>query len=103
MFTKLPSQGLQKLLHLKTFNNAKLRELPDPDFFPRIQVKIYIILILQYYIILTLFFTESGSILRISLLCIFTNSSRNISAKNSFTRFNHISDSRYGIGYEFVE
>ncbi|XP_026472716.1 lutropin-choriogonadotropic hormone receptor-like [Ctenocephalides felis] len=37
MFAKLPSQGLQKLLHLKTFNNAKLKELPDPEHFPRIQ------------------------------------------------------------------
>lgn len=37
IFPTLPTNGLQKLLHLKTFNNPKLREFPPPDTFPRIQ------------------------------------------------------------------
>lgn len=37
IFPKLPTAGLQKLLHLKTFNNPKLREFPPPETFPRIQ------------------------------------------------------------------
>lgn len=37
VFPTLPTVGLQRLLHLKTFNNPKLREFPPPDTFPRIQ------------------------------------------------------------------
>ncbi|KAJ8941631.1 hypothetical protein NQ318_010657, partial [Aromia moschata] len=37
IFPHLPSAGLEKLLHLKTFNNPNLREFPPPDDFPRIQ------------------------------------------------------------------
>ncbi|XP_036215986.2 uncharacterized protein rk isoform X2 [Bactrocera oleae] len=40
IFPELPSAGLSKLLHLKTFNNPKLREFPAPDTFPRIQTLI---------------------------------------------------------------
>ncbi|XP_017465103.1 PREDICTED: leucine-rich repeat-containing G-protein coupled receptor 4 isoform X1 [Rhagoletis zephyria] len=40
IFPELPSAGLNKLLHLKTFNNPKLREFPAPDTFPRIQTLI---------------------------------------------------------------
>ncbi|XP_037038816.1 lutropin-choriogonadotropic hormone receptor isoform X2 [Bradysia coprophila] len=37
IFPKLPKTGLHRILHLKTFNNPKLREFPAPDTFPRIQ------------------------------------------------------------------
>lgn len=37
MFPHLPSAGLERLLHLKTFNNPNLREFPPPEEFPRIQ------------------------------------------------------------------
>ncbi|CAD6997416.1 unnamed protein product [Ceratitis capitata] len=40
VFPELPSAGLSKLLHLKTFNNPKLRDFPAPDTFPRIQTLI---------------------------------------------------------------
>lgn len=40
IFPDLPSNGLQRLLHLKTFNNPKLRDFPSPDTFPRIQTLI---------------------------------------------------------------
>lgn len=33
----LPTEGLQRLLHLKTFNNPKLRIFPPIDAFPRIR------------------------------------------------------------------
>lgn len=38
IFPRLPKNGLNRVLHLKTFNNPKLRELPPPETFPRIQV-----------------------------------------------------------------
>ncbi|KAK9875696.1 hypothetical protein WA026_009493 [Henosepilachna vigintioctopunctata] len=37
VFPHLPSAGLERLLHLKTFNNPQLKEFPPPDEFPRIQ------------------------------------------------------------------
>ncbi|XP_076257217.1 G-protein coupled receptor rickets isoform X2 [Rhynchophorus ferrugineus] len=37
VFPHLPSAGLERLLHLKTFNNPNLREFPPPEDFPRIQ------------------------------------------------------------------
>ncbi|KAL1506862.1 hypothetical protein ABEB36_006145 [Hypothenemus hampei] len=37
LFPHLPTSGLEKLLHLKTFNNPNLREFPPPEDFPRIQ------------------------------------------------------------------
>ncbi|CAH0561146.1 unnamed protein product [Brassicogethes aeneus] len=37
VFSHLPSAGLERLLHLKTFNNPNLREFPPPEDFPRIQ------------------------------------------------------------------
>lgn len=37
IFPNLPTNGLNRLLHLKTFNNPKLREFPSPEVFPRIQ------------------------------------------------------------------
>ena len=37
MFPNLPTAGLARLLHLKTFNNPNLREFPPPLSFPRIQ------------------------------------------------------------------
>ncbi|KAG5888466.1 hypothetical protein JTB14_017697 [Gonioctena quinquepunctata] len=37
IFSHLPSAGLERLLHLKTFNNPNLREFPPPTDFPRIQ------------------------------------------------------------------
>ncbi|XP_050315689.1 thyrotropin receptor isoform X2 [Anthonomus grandis grandis] len=37
LFPHLPPQGLERLLHLKTFNNPNLREFPSPEYFPRIQ------------------------------------------------------------------
>lgn len=37
IFPHLPTAGLEKLLHLKTFNNPNLREFPPPEEFPRIQ------------------------------------------------------------------
>lgn len=37
-FPSLPKKGLNRILHLKTFNNPKLREFPAPETFPRIQV-----------------------------------------------------------------
>ncbi|XP_068150831.1 leucine-rich repeat-containing G-protein coupled receptor 5 [Drosophila tropicalis] len=40
IFPELPEAGLRALLHLKTFNNPKLREFPPPDTFPRIQTLI---------------------------------------------------------------
>lgn len=40
----MPQKGLRRILHLKTFNNPKLRDFPAPDAFPRIQVHID-----QYY------------------------------------------------------
>ncbi|KAH8279838.1 hypothetical protein KR054_008254 [Drosophila jambulina] len=40
VFPELPESGLRALLHLKTFNNPKLREFPPPDTFPRIQTLI---------------------------------------------------------------
>ncbi|ENN72425.1 hypothetical protein D910_05971 [Dendroctonus ponderosae] len=40
VFPHLPSAGLEKLLHLKTFNNPNLREFPPPEDFPRIQTLI---------------------------------------------------------------
>ncbi|XP_044736880.1 lutropin-choriogonadotropic hormone receptor [Chrysoperla carnea] len=36
-FPRLPFLGLDRLLHLKTFNNPNLREFPSPELFPRIQ------------------------------------------------------------------
>lgn len=39
IFPRLPKNGLNRVLHLKTFNNPKLREFPPPETFPRIQVK----------------------------------------------------------------
>ncbi|XP_049826090.1 lutropin-choriogonadotropic hormone receptor isoform X2 [Aethina tumida] len=40
VFSHLPSAGLERLLHLKTFNNPNLREFPPPEDFPRIQTLI---------------------------------------------------------------
>ncbi|XP_058985535.1 leucine-rich repeat-containing G-protein coupled receptor 4 isoform X2 [Musca domestica] len=40
IFPELPANGLQRLLHLKTFNNPKLRNFPSPETFPRIQTLI---------------------------------------------------------------
>ncbi|XP_055637267.1 follicle-stimulating hormone receptor isoform X2 [Toxorhynchites rutilus septentrionalis] len=37
IFPTLPTTGLARLLHLKTFNNPNLREFPAPECFPRIQ------------------------------------------------------------------
>lgn len=37
VFPTLPTEGLQKLLHLKTFNNPKLRIFPAIEAFPRIR------------------------------------------------------------------
>ncbi|KAG8267744.1 protein-hormone receptor activity protein [Homalodisca vitripennis] len=37
MFPVLPTAGLDRLLHLKTFNNPRLREFPPPESFPRVQ------------------------------------------------------------------
>uniref|UniRef100_A0A182J9B6 G-protein coupled receptors family 1 profile domain-containing protein n=1 Tax=Anopheles atroparvus TaxID=41427 RepID=A0A182J9B6_ANOAO len=37
LFPQLPTVGLERLLHLKTFNNPNLREFPPPVSFPRIQ------------------------------------------------------------------
>ncbi|XP_065158944.1 lutropin-choriogonadotropic hormone receptor isoform X2 [Atheta coriaria] len=37
VFSILPFAGLERLLHLKTFNNPNLREFPPPEVFPRIQ------------------------------------------------------------------
>ncbi|KAK6637173.1 hypothetical protein RUM44_007587 [Polyplax serrata] len=37
IFPSLPPNGLDRLLHLKTFNNPNLRDFPQPDCFPRIQ------------------------------------------------------------------
>ncbi|XP_074025925.1 G-protein coupled receptor rickets isoform X4 [Leptinotarsa decemlineata] len=37
VFPHLPSAGLERLLHLKTFNNPNLREFPPPTDFPRIR------------------------------------------------------------------
>lgn len=37
IFPTLPTRGLDRLLHLKTFNNPHLREFPEPENFPRIQ------------------------------------------------------------------
>lgn len=38
IFPRLPKNGLKNVLHLKTFNNPKLRDFPPPETFPRIQV-----------------------------------------------------------------
>ncbi|XP_066245031.1 leucine-rich repeat-containing G-protein coupled receptor 5 [Euwallacea similis] len=40
VFPQLPTAGLERLLHLKTFNNPNLREFPPPEEFPRIQTLI---------------------------------------------------------------
>lgn len=40
IFPHLPTAGLERLLHLKTFNNPNLREFPPPSDFPRIQTLI---------------------------------------------------------------
>lgn len=37
IFPTLPTEGLNKVTHLKTFNNPRLKEFPAPDKFPRIQ------------------------------------------------------------------
>ncbi|KAG8227467.1 hypothetical protein J437_LFUL011633 [Ladona fulva] len=39
VFPSLPphSTGWERLLHLKTFNNPALREIPPPQHFPRVQ------------------------------------------------------------------
>lgn len=37
VFEHLPTKGLERLLHLKTFNNPNLRQFPTPEHFPRIQ------------------------------------------------------------------
>ncbi|XP_058815263.1 follicle-stimulating hormone receptor-like [Topomyia yanbarensis] len=37
IFPNLPTAGLARILHLKTFNNPNLREFPPPEMFPRIQ------------------------------------------------------------------
>lgn len=37
LFPGLPPAGLERLLHLKTFNNPNLREFPSPGHFPRVQ------------------------------------------------------------------
>lgn len=37
VFERLPTKGLERLLHLKTFNNPNLRQFPPPEHFPRIQ------------------------------------------------------------------
>ncbi|XP_076316479.1 uncharacterized protein LOC143228914 isoform X2 [Tachypleus tridentatus] len=36
LFSTLPTQGLQNLRQLKTFNNPKLKEFPPPEFFPQV-------------------------------------------------------------------
>jgi leucine-rich repeat-containing G protein-coupled receptor 6 len=36
-FSKLPSIGLDGIVHLKTFNNPNLREFPGPDSFPHVR------------------------------------------------------------------
>ncbi|XP_039295282.1 lutropin-choriogonadotropic hormone receptor [Nilaparvata lugens] len=36
-FSELPTAGLERLLHLKTFNNGHLRDFPPPSAFPRVQ------------------------------------------------------------------
>lgn len=35
-FSSLPTDGLQNLRQLKTFNNRNLREFPIPEFFPKV-------------------------------------------------------------------
>ncbi|XP_025836761.1 lutropin-choriogonadotropic hormone receptor-like isoform X3 [Agrilus planipennis] len=37
IFPELPAAGLERLLHLKVFNNPNLKEFPPPESFPRIQ------------------------------------------------------------------
>ncbi|BES91528.1 receptor [Nesidiocoris tenuis] len=37
IFPSLPTDGLDRLLHLKTFNNPRLRVFPSPEKFPRVQ------------------------------------------------------------------
>ncbi|KAB0799724.1 hypothetical protein PPYR_07604 [Photinus pyralis] len=37
IFPHLPTAGLERLRHLKTFNNPHLRDFPSPENFPRIQ------------------------------------------------------------------
>lgn len=37
IFPTLPTQGLKRLLHLKTFNNPKLKIFPSNEAFPRIR------------------------------------------------------------------
>lgn len=37
LFPGLPPAGLERLLHLKTFNNPNLRDFPAPGHFPRVQ------------------------------------------------------------------
>ncbi|RZF37364.1 hypothetical protein LSTR_LSTR010459 [Laodelphax striatellus] len=37
VFSELPTAGLERLLHLKTFNNGHLRDFPPPSAFPRVQ------------------------------------------------------------------
>lgn len=45
IFPKLPKNGLKNVLHLKTFNNPKLRDFPAPETFPRIQVSCFFFVI----------------------------------------------------------
>ncbi|XP_017887058.1 lutropin-choriogonadotropic hormone receptor isoform X2 [Ceratina calcarata] len=40
VFPVLPTLGLSRLLHLKTFNNPALREFPAPERFPRVQTMV---------------------------------------------------------------
>ena len=37
LFSVLPSQGLQEIVELKTFNNPNLREFPGPESFPQVR------------------------------------------------------------------
>ena len=37
LFPELPSEGLEGVVHLKTFNNPNLREFPGPESFPRVR------------------------------------------------------------------
>ncbi|KFM83027.1 Leucine-rich repeat-containing G-protein coupled receptor 4, partial [Stegodyphus mimosarum] len=36
IFPTLPTEGLQNLRQLKTFNNKNLREFPTPETFPKV-------------------------------------------------------------------
>lgn len=70
IFPNLPKTGLQRILHLKTFNNPKLREFPPPETFPRIQVNSLDCPLEFSNVHCQILFTDISSILRLSLLSI---------------------------------